>query len=87
MNPRGQGVDEDLVNLGLIVIAAVGFTAAVLRLAGSAAAWLFGAPQPKGGWESGFRVLSHPGDPATEVRDWRPLVAERFRPVRGVVRA
>jgi hypothetical protein len=60
-------VDDDLVNLGLIVIAAVGFIAAVLRLAGSAAAWLFGASQPSGGWESGFRVLSHPGDPASAL--------------------
>ena len=39
MNPRGQGVDDDLVNLGLILIAAVGVLAAILRLAGSVAAW------------------------------------------------
>ena len=64
MNPRGQGVDDDLVNLGLIVIAVVGLVAAILRLAGSAAAWMSGARQPTGGWESGFRVLSHPGHPA-----------------------
>ena len=68
MNPRGQGVDDDLVNLGLILIAAVGFIAAILRLAGSVAAWLFGAPQPSGGWESGFRVLRHPGRPGIGAR-------------------
>ena len=67
MNPRGQGVDDDLVNLGLILIAAVGVIAAILRLAGSTAAWLSGARQPSGGWEAGFRVLSQPGDPAAAL--------------------
>ena len=38
MNPRGQGLDDDLVNLGLVLIAAVVVIAAILRLAGSAAA-------------------------------------------------
>lgn len=55
MNPRGQGVDDNLVNLGLILIAAVGLIAAILRLAGSAAAWVSGASQPSGGWESTLR--------------------------------
>lgn len=64
MNPRGQGVDDDLVNLGLVLIAAVGVIAAILRLAGSVAAWLSGASQPSGGWEAGFRVLTDPGNPA-----------------------
>lgn len=67
MNPRGQGVDDDLVNLGLILIAAVGVLAAVLRLAGSAAAWVSGAGQPTGGWEAGFRVLAHPADPGSAL--------------------
>lgn len=64
MNPRSQGVDEDLVNLGLILIATVGVIAAILRVAGSVAAWLSGAEQPRGGWESGFRVLRRPGNPS-----------------------
>lgn len=67
MNPRGRSVDDDLVNLGLILIAAVGLLAAVLRLAGSAAAWLSGAEPPTGGWEAGFRVLSRPGAPASAL--------------------
>ncbi|CUR58153.1 putative membrane protein [metagenome] len=67
MNPRGPGVDDDLVNLGLILIAAVGFIAAILRLAGSVAAWLSGAEHPNGGWEAGFRVLRTPGDPASAL--------------------
>ena len=67
MNPRGQGVDDDLVNLGLILIAAVGVIAAILRLAGSVAAFVSGALQPAGGWEAGFRVLGRPGDPASAL--------------------
>ena len=67
MNPRGRSVDDDLVNLGLILIAAVGLLVGVLRLAGSAAAWLSGAQQPTGGWEAGFRVLSRPGDPGSAL--------------------
>ena len=67
MNPRGPGVDDDLVNLGLILIAAVGVIAAILRLAGSVAAWISGAPHTTGGWDAGFRVLSHPGDPASAL--------------------
>jgi len=67
MNPRGRSVDDDLVNLGLLLIAAVGLLAAVLRLAGSAAAWLSGADPPTEGWESGFQVLSRPGDPASAL--------------------
>ena len=67
MNPRGRSVDDDLVNLGLVLIAAVGLVAAVLRLAGSAAAWLTGVGQPEGGLEAGFRVLTEPGDPAAAL--------------------
>ena len=40
MNPRGQGVDDHLVNLGLLLIAALGAIAALLRFAGTLAAWL-----------------------------------------------
>ncbi len=67
MNPRGQGVDDDLVNLGLILIAAVGLISATLRLAGSVAAWLSNAQQPHGGWGAGFRVLRHPAHPASSL--------------------
>ena len=67
MNPRGQSVDNDLVNLGLAGIAAVGVLAAALRLAGSVAAWLSGADQPVTGWSSGLRVLAEPGAPGTAL--------------------
>ena len=67
MNPRGQGVDDELVNLGLGLIAAVGVIAAILRLAGTVAAWLSGTGQPTEGWEAGFRLLSRPGDPGAAL--------------------
>lgn len=67
MNTRA-GVDDYLVNLGLALIAGVGLVAAILRLAGSAAAWLTGGSQPDGGWEAGFRVLIQPTDPASALR-------------------
>ncbi|MFT4264092.1 MAG: TraM recognition domain-containing protein [Nocardioides sp.] len=68
MNPRGDGVDDVLVNLGLLLISGIGLIAGTLRLAGSAAAWVTGASQPDGGWESGLRVLTHPGDPAAALQ-------------------
>lgn len=64
MNPGGRPVNDELVNFALIGLAAVGLLAALLRLAGSAAAWLSGVRQPTGGAEAGFKVLARPGDPA-----------------------
>lgn len=63
MNPRGRSVDDELVNLGLIIIAALGVLAGLLRLAGTVAAWMAGSSQPVGGLEAGFRVLGDPLDP------------------------
>lgn len=63
MNPRGQSVDNDLVNLGLIGIAALGCLAAALRLAGTVTAWATGADLPRYGWTSGLRVLADPEQP------------------------
>ena len=63
MNPHGRkGVDDELVDLGLIVFAAATVLAATLRGAGAVAAWLSRAPQPSSGWEAGFRVLRRPAD-------------------------
>ncbi|PKH41712.1 Type IV secretory pathway, VirD4 component, TraG/TraD family ATPase [Nocardioides alpinus] len=64
MNPRGRGADDELVNLGLVLVAAIGVIAATLRLAGSAAAWLSGAGQPEHGWQAGLQVLGDPTHPA-----------------------
>jgi type IV secretory pathway TraG/TraD family ATPase VirD4 len=63
----GRLVDDELVNLGLILITAVGSLAAMLRVAGTIAAWLARTPGPKGGLESGFRVLTNPTDPAVAL--------------------
>ncbi len=68
MNSAGRSVDDELVNLGLVLIAAVGVLAGLLRLAGTVAAWLAGGTQPSGGLEAGFRVLVSPGDPAGALR-------------------
>lgn len=64
MIQSGRSVDDELVNLGLILITAVGSLAAMLRVAGTIAAWLARTPQPTGGLESGFHVLANPTDPA-----------------------
>lgn len=63
MNPRGQSVDNDLVNLGLLGIAALGCLAAALRLAGTVTAWATNKDQPTYGWASGLRVLAEPDHP------------------------
>ena len=67
MKPGRQPVDDEMVNFALILIAAAGVLAAVLRLAGSLAAWLCGARQPTGGWDAGLHVLVHPGHPASAL--------------------
>ena len=64
MNPRGRSVDDELVNHGLLLIAAVGALAGVLWAAGAVTGWLSGAGQPVNGLEGGFGVLAHPGNPA-----------------------
>ena len=64
MNPHGRSVDDELVNLGLILIASVGALAGVLWAAGAVAGWLSGAGLPANGLEGGFRVLANPGNPA-----------------------
>lgn len=64
MNPRGSSVDDELVNLGLLLIAAVGTLAGVLWAAGAVAGWLSGAGLPASGLEGGFGVLAHPDNPA-----------------------
>lgn len=63
MNPRGRPVDNELVNLGLILIAAVGVLAGVLWTAGAVTGWLSGTGMPGSGLEGGFGVLVDPGHP------------------------
>src|SRR3546814_15551503 len=74
MNGGARPVDDTLVNLALIAIPGLGVAAAVLRLAGTVAAWVIGAEQPDSGWSAGFRVLGHPSDPGralgAEISAW-----------------
>lgn len=67
MNPRGQSVDNDLVNLGLFGIAALGCLSAALRLAGTFTAWATSKDPPTYGWASGLRVLADPDHPGTAL--------------------
>ena len=63
MNPRARPVDDELVNLGLLLIGFLGALVSVLRVAGTIAAWASGGEPPHGGLADGFWVLQHPGDP------------------------
>ncbi|WP_288077005.1 type IV secretory system conjugative DNA transfer family protein [Rhodococcus sp. (in: high G+C Gram-positive bacteria)] len=63
--PRPAGsLGDELTNLGIGLLIAAGVFAAILRGAGSVAAWITGTSQPTGGIEAGLGVLLHPGDPA-----------------------
>ena len=63
MNPRARPADDELVNLGLLLVGFLGALASVLRAAGTLAASASGAEPPHGGLADGFRVVQHPGDP------------------------
>ena len=68
VNPRGQGVDDDLVNLGLGLIAAVGVLAAILRLAGiGRRLGLRHSASRPGAGRPGSAFSADPGDPATAL--------------------
>ncbi len=58
---------DELTNLALGLLVAAAALAALLRGAGSVAAWVTGAGQPTGGIEAGLGVLAHPGDPSVPL--------------------
>ena len=62
-----RGVDDELLNLALIALLAAFMVSILLCGAGSLAAFLAGAQQPRVGLASGFHVLSNPSDPATAL--------------------
>ena len=64
--PAGSFGDE-LTNLGIGLLIAAAALAAILRGAGSVAAWISGAGQPAGGVEAGLGVLLNPLDPAVPL--------------------
>lgn len=55
MNPAGRGVDDELVNLGLIFLIGLTVLGGVLRLAGTLAARVTLTTPPTGGVEAGGR--------------------------------
>jgi type IV secretory pathway TraG/TraD family ATPase VirD4 len=67
VNPHGRGVDDELVNLGLILVASAAALAAVLWLAAVLAAFVTGSPLPAGGIAAGFGVLTHAGAPGVAL--------------------
>jgi type IV secretion system protein VirD4 len=64
MNPGGRGVDDELVDIGLVLVLGLSALAVVLRLAGTVAAWATFSASPTGRAEAGVRVLADPADPA-----------------------
>ena len=66
--PRPAGsLGDELTNLGIGLLVAAAALAAILRGAGSVAAWISGADQPAGGVEAGLGVLLDPLDPAVPL--------------------
>ncbi|KAB1643041.1 type IV secretory system conjugative DNA transfer family protein [Gulosibacter chungangensis] len=67
MNRQAASMSDGLANLGIgLLIAAAGF-AAILRVAGTIAAFLTGSPQPQAGITAGLSVLLNPADPAAAL--------------------
>lgn len=66
--PRPAGsLGDELSNLGIGLLIGAAIFAAILRGAGSVAAWITGTGQPTGGIDAGLGVLLHPGDPAAAL--------------------
>jgi len=66
--PRpARPLGDELTNLALGLLVAAAVLAALLRGAGSVAAWVTRAGQPTSGIEAGLGVLAHPGDPAVPL--------------------
>lgn len=63
MNPAGRPANDTLTNLGLAVLISAATLGAVLRLAGTLAAFLAGTPPPAAGVAAGLAVLTAPANP------------------------
>ena len=76
INPRpSSAVGDELTNLALGILIAAAALAVLLRVAGSAAAWMTGVPQPRSGMSAGLAVLLNPGNPgaALDAADLNPI--------------
>ena len=67
MNPHARPVDDALVNLGVILVAAVCTLAGLLWGTGTLAALLVGASRPGGGIGAGLKVLADPQSPGVAL--------------------
>ena len=65
--PRTPGTGDGLANLAIGALIGLAGLAGVLRLAGTIAAFLTGAPQPRAAVATGFMVLVQPGDPGAAL--------------------
>lgn len=66
--PRPAGsLGDELSNLGIGILIGAAILAAILRGAGSVAAWITRVDQPAGGIDAGLGVLLNPGDPAVPL--------------------
>src|SRR5690349_1920101 len=64
ISSSARSADDELVNLGLIGLAAAVGLSALFRGAGSIAAWISGVDQPGGSLGSGLSVVVHPDRPS-----------------------
>jgi len=65
--PKAPSYGDELTNLGLGILIAGAALAALLRGAGSLAAWVTGLSQPTNGVDAGLAVLLNPADPGTAM--------------------
>ncbi|MFI5623507.1 TraM recognition domain-containing protein [Nocardioides sp. NPDC051685] len=63
--PHARQVDDELVNLGLVLVLGGTLVLGLLRLAGTIAAWLPGATPPRRGLVGAITVIAHPLTPAS----------------------
>ena len=66
-SPRARAFGDELTNLALGALIGAMLLAGALRLAGSIAAFVTGAPQPAAGLEAGVGVVLHADDPGSAL--------------------
>jgi type IV secretory pathway TraG/TraD family ATPase VirD4 len=67
MNRQAASMSDGLANLGIGLLIATAGIAAILRVAGTIAAFLTGTKQPQAGITAGLTVLLNPADPAAAL--------------------
>ena len=67
MNRQAASMSDGLANLGIGLLIAAAGLAAILRVAGTIAAFLTGTPQPQAGITAGLSVLFDPVNPAAAL--------------------